>query len=320
MLTGEDLIRGEKKHRDSFIFTNHAKLLYSANELPRSEDTTDAFFRRWILVKFPYVFEGENCDPKKLDSLRSEEELSGLLNWALEGLTRIIKQGGFSMTQSRDSIKDEWIMQTDSLKAFVDKCVKTDADGLITKDFFYDSYTDFCDEYDLTPEDKALVGRRLPTILPGVKVRRVGPRGNRSRAWVGLVIEQENELDGGIVGGDGKTTHMGKQETLRDSSVHKVHDFSHLSQKKYSNTYILSDVDTGLHGHKDTIMDTPTPLNFWAFLNDCIKPDELIEKELLIVDAGEKGYTPEFVEDCLEKFKLEGRVYEPKAGFFKLIK
>jgi len=88
-LTGEDkYISADVKHKDPIQFTNKATLMFSANKIPGTRyDKTDAFYKRWIIVKFPYrfvdnpVMENEKKrDTKILDKIESEEEFSGLLN------------------------------------------------------------------------------------------------------------------------------------------------------------------------------------------------------------------------------------------------
>jgi phage/plasmid-associated DNA primase len=49
--TGGDLIRAEFKFRDAFSFRCYALPLFSANELPRTADQTDAWFDRWIIIR-----------------------------------------------------------------------------------------------------------------------------------------------------------------------------------------------------------------------------------------------------------------------------
>jgi len=56
-LTGGDVVSGEHKFKDSFEFISSAKLLFSANRPPRSDDATHGFFRRWDVVPFTRCFE-----------------------------------------------------------------------------------------------------------------------------------------------------------------------------------------------------------------------------------------------------------------------
>ncbi len=102
----------EEKFKNPVYFENYAKLIFSANELPYTDDTSDVFFRRWIILDFPYQFvdvpdiENENerqKDPTIDEQLHTQQELSGVLNWALGGLDHLLKQNRFSEnTHSRE--------------------------------------------------------------------------------------------------------------------------------------------------------------------------------------------------------------------------
>jgi len=190
MLTGQDRIYGQKKHQDPFDFYNYAKLLYSANELPGTNDMSEAFWRRWIVIKCPNHFPigDPKTDTKILDKLTTPNELSGFLNWALAGLKRLLQQGHFTETKTREEIEDEWTMRTDNLRAFVKKHTVADSDYYIQKDVFYEQYIHFCDYYDLTPSEKALVGRRLPTICPNILDTRLVFEGKQVRCWKGIAL------------------------------------------------------------------------------------------------------------------------------------
>ena len=95
MLVAGDPMKAEKKHCQPFDFQNYAKLFFSANEIPQSEDKTYAYFRRWIIFFFENVFEGDDNDPNLIDRLTTQEEMSGLLNLALIALKQLIKDNGF---------------------------------------------------------------------------------------------------------------------------------------------------------------------------------------------------------------------------------
>jgi putative DNA primase/helicase len=58
-LTGGDVLSAEYKYHDSFEYVPFAKLVFSANQPPRSDDPTHGFFRRWQVIPFTRTFEGE---------------------------------------------------------------------------------------------------------------------------------------------------------------------------------------------------------------------------------------------------------------------
>lgn len=197
MLTGEDLVRGNKKHREPFVFRNHAKLIFSGNELPQTYDTSSAFWRRWVIINFPNTFPKEKRDPNILSKLTTEDELSGLLNWAIEGLRRILVNNGFSTTKSREAIEKEWVTRTDSLRAFISEFIEVNKDYALEKEDFYEKYCLFCESVDVVPISKEKIGRRIQQIIPRVRGERrvVIDDSNikeRKRLWVGITYNDNN--------------------------------------------------------------------------------------------------------------------------------
>ncbi len=191
MLTGGDTIRGEKKYQNSFQFKNHAKLIYSANELPKTEDKSKAFFRRWVVIDFPYKFDetDEDTNPNLPHSIIDEEELSGLLNWALKGLHKVLKRGEFSQTKTRDKIKEKWIMQTDSMRGFVDLALEQKKDSLVPKDGLYELYKEFCNQNNLEVESKRNFTQDMNKYCPYSKITRPRKGNNRPRCWDNIVVK-----------------------------------------------------------------------------------------------------------------------------------
>jgi putative DNA primase/helicase len=117
-LTGDDcFLRGEEKYKPAFYFKNTARLIFSANHLPKG-DIDYAFSRRWILIHFPNTF--ENGDKDLFDKLKPE--LSGLLNLALEGLQRLQSNGKFSNSKSIEETQREYILNMDSVAMFLEEC------------------------------------------------------------------------------------------------------------------------------------------------------------------------------------------------------
>ncbi|HMB45764.1 MAG TPA: phage/plasmid primase, P4 family, partial [Candidatus Methanoperedens sp.] len=145
-LTGfTDKISGEKKFKDTFEFVNGAKLIFSANQLPQVDDETDAFWNRVILIDFPNKFEGKKDDKELIKKLTTREELSGLLNFALQGLDQLLKNGRF--TYDHDTTYERWQKNTEvenPVQDFMEKCIETRIDALATKEALYDAYVVYC--------------------------------------------------------------------------------------------------------------------------------------------------------------------------------
>jgi len=143
-LTGGDTLRAERKNQHPFTFRNYAKLIFSCNQLPASPDNSDAFFRRFQIIQFANVFPDKTADKHILDRLTTPEELSGILNWALIGLARLLEQGCLTNTQTTEQIKQLYTEMSDPIQAFLTEAVEEDVDAYVVKDELYRTYAEFC--------------------------------------------------------------------------------------------------------------------------------------------------------------------------------
>jgi phage/plasmid-associated DNA primase len=107
MLVSGDTIRAQKKHGQPFDFRNIAKLIFSAMN-PRIKWPNYAYFKRWIIILFGRIFQGEDKDTNLIEELTTEEELSGLLNPAIIALKQLIKDNGFIHVDNVHVIQKEY--------------------------------------------------------------------------------------------------------------------------------------------------------------------------------------------------------------------
>ena len=201
MVTGGDLLTADRKYKDPFNFVNYAKLIFSANKLPESKDDTDAYFRRWIFINFPNRFEGSNCDPYLFDKLSVDEEISGLLNFALEGLKRLLENNAFTNTPSTDGMRESYQRLASPIAAFVMDCVEVSADEFVVKDDLYNAFIDYCSKKNLPGMAKNAFSMRLHEH---VRVNDYRPTigGKRVNAWQGITLEGTTDTkNGGNVSG-----------------------------------------------------------------------------------------------------------------------
>lgn len=122
-LTGESCIQAEEKGKDPFSYTSYAKLVFSSNYLPKVDDPTDADFGRFMIIQLTSRF-GDRCgdikakpkDPTLLERLLIPEEMSGLLNKALEGIKRL-KDNNWEFSYGLTADQVAMIMQGDKKHA-----------------------------------------------------------------------------------------------------------------------------------------------------------------------------------------------------------
>jgi hypothetical protein len=78
---------------------------------------------------------------------------------------------------------------------FVLEEIEYDIQKMVTKNDFYEKYQEFCEEHNTTADEKALVGRRLPTIVPRIKVARLRVSGTPQRVWKGIKFKRFTDLN-----------------------------------------------------------------------------------------------------------------------------
>ncbi len=87
---------------DPFDMTSYAKLIFSANEMPRTNDFSDGLGRRLQIVPFKAKFSAndEDFDPFNTDKLMSDESRHYVLNLALNSLKRLLKNNQFTKSKA----------------------------------------------------------------------------------------------------------------------------------------------------------------------------------------------------------------------------
>jgi len=194
MLTGGDAITAEKKFKNPFTFTNYAKLMFSCNRLPMSLDDTDAFFRRWLIVVFPNQFEGDKADPNILRKLTTHDELSGLLNLALERLKRLLERNRFTISPTTEELREEYMRKSNPIGAFMTECVKADPEGVIVKKELYSLFCEYCRRNKLPAVNQDTFFKAVPKYYNVAETRLNRPDiEGRPRAFTGIALTEAGE-------------------------------------------------------------------------------------------------------------------------------
>lgn len=305
IMTGKGRVYADVKFKDHFEFMNIAKLIFSCNELPTTFDTTDAFFRRWNIVRFNTVFEGEKEDTSLPYSIMTDDEMSGLFNWALEGIERLYKQNGFSTSETTEDTKSEWILRTDPMRAFVAKYVEYSPTEYITKDEFAIALNEFCIDHNSAEITKQKIGQRLPAILPKIGVDRVYIEGKQERVWKGITFKskkplEENQSNGFVsIEGDKKEQNKTDIQANLYSSITRGCIKEEL--KKVGLLSSTSNNNSNLKQIKKAI------------------GEEFIEEEFINFFLNHPTFDEKIAKKTLNLWKEKGIVYEFKQGRYKWI-
>lgn len=176
-VTGNSSIWADiKNHPKGINFIPYAKPVYACNELPPVTDYTDAFFARQLqitllnkyLVKGSPEIDNETVferDDTIYERLTTPEKLSGMVNYALEGLKRLREQGHFTIDKHRttEEKRETWIRKTNPTHAFITDEIETgNEDWCITVDDFFDEVVAFCERNNFDkPTSRHIITRKM---------------------------------------------------------------------------------------------------------------------------------------------------------------
>lgn len=190
-LTGGDLTTFEQKGRDPFSAVNRAKLVFACNTPPTFGDKSEAVWNRLVAIPFTYTVPAGKKNPAMLTDGFWAEDLSGILNWALDGLARFRSNGGrFTKSASCDVLKREHRQDSNPARRYLleeYEWTSKEADHVPVAEL-YSGYKLWCEEQGykskLTgPRFAKEVDSAFPGIAPAKTVRR---RETSVRCRVGL--------------------------------------------------------------------------------------------------------------------------------------
>lgn len=180
--TGGGYISGEEKFGDYSQFKCFAKQIFMANKIPPVKDNDDmAYFSRWMPIRFDNM--PTEIDPFLRDKIINPKEMSGILNWALQGLYRLLKNGKFSYTKTPEQIKTIMEMSGNPLVAFAYDVLDERDKGRITKEEMFDIYSLWARENDRPRLSKEQLGRQLPIYIKYLTAKK-----DKERFWDGGII------------------------------------------------------------------------------------------------------------------------------------
>lgn len=146
MISGES-ITVERKGERPFKFRPYAKHIYSANSIPRSFDKSEGFYRRWIFIPFNATFSPDDpdYDPMIFDKITTDQALSYLLNLALKGARRLMKQGKFTQPASVANALEAYRTDNSTTLSWIEDKGLTEEYFLANStDKIYSDFTDWC--------------------------------------------------------------------------------------------------------------------------------------------------------------------------------
>jgi P4 family phage/plasmid primase-like protien len=180
MTTG-DVIRVERKHKDTYDVRPTAKLLFLGNELPPLYDRTEGVWRRMLTVPFDQVIPEEKRIPDYARKI-FKKEAPGILNWLLVGLKRLKERGHFIEPEACKRLKNQHRLACDHEAEYLMEHFQYDANApetfTTTADLIMSGYRNWCEANGYRPVGKNKLGEAIGRVFPEAMKRRqlVTPR------------------------------------------------------------------------------------------------------------------------------------------------
>ncbi|MDO4943436.1 MAG: phage/plasmid primase, P4 family [Lachnospiraceae bacterium] len=151
-LLGRDSITARHLHQREFSFIPKFKLVINTNYLPTITDDTVFSSGRINVISFDRHFTQEEQDKHLKDRLRNKEELSGILNWCIEGL-QLYRQQGLEPPKAVRNATNTYRTDSDKIGNFINECLTKTGKNSKAKDI-YEVYIKWCDDNGYGCENK----------------------------------------------------------------------------------------------------------------------------------------------------------------------
>ena len=170
-LTGGDKIKAEFKNQDPFMFENHAKLIFSANELPAFKDFTDGFKRRVCLIDYNFI--DNFTDNFDMEAIYKEipafaykciMKFKERLDKPVIDKSCNVPVNQLSITPKMIADREAWLKESNNVAQFVDECCELSSDYHIGNVALRNQYKKFCDENGYKAMGKTKLNKELSNL------------------------------------------------------------------------------------------------------------------------------------------------------------
>ena len=189
MVSGEG-VKAERKYKDPFTVKPRTKHFFSANRAPERREDDEAFWNRWLTVIFPQSVPRDEQNPDLTQELTADEELSGILNWAIEGYQRLQEQQSFTNEPRPDENREMWERDGSAVERFYRACLEESSGASVPKSEAYAAYKQFAEEKGLESVSKHKFTSTL-TKHQGVSTTQRRKDGEKIRLYTGVGLSDD---------------------------------------------------------------------------------------------------------------------------------
>jgi putative DNA primase/helicase len=192
-ISGEDSLTVDIKYQQQWTGKLPTRFWLISNELPHLGDASMAVIGRFVILNTTRSWLGREDLTLEREL---EDELPGILNWALAGLARLAREQRFTPTPATDDIIATLQELASPVAAFVrDRCQIDPSLETVVEDL-YRAWKQWAEDNGQRAKTKQNFGRDLRAAVPRVKLSRPGAHAaSRGRVYRGLGLLPEDADD-----------------------------------------------------------------------------------------------------------------------------
>ena len=158
-------IRIQRKNQRAYDTTLYAKLFFNANKIPDSDDMSDAYNRRVVIITFPNRFEGALEDKQLIAKLTTETEKSGIFNILMNALRQIRQNKDIYVNEKTiEERRLKYLRAHNSIRAFMEEVIdweSSNEDDYVSKVDLHLIYSIYCSIYRIPVENYDVFCKRI---------------------------------------------------------------------------------------------------------------------------------------------------------------
>lgn len=206
-LTGNDTIIARMLYKNSIEFKPICKFFINTNHRPKVTDRTVFLSKRIKVIPFDHHFPDDKQDTGLKDELIQKENLSGILNWCIEGLRYLSKKDfskeAFAEPEAVKRAIDDYEQaffgksatqqDNDDITQFIAEVLEQNSGSEIRAMSAYGRYCEWCEEKDCEVYSQKMFSQKMGTH---VTIRRKRPSGRSDANPVSMIIGYKFKSEG----------------------------------------------------------------------------------------------------------------------------
>lgn len=164
LVSGEP-VEARQIYGKPFTMRDYGKLMFNCNALPSEVEQTHAYFRRIAPIPFTQTISDEEQDPELANKIIATE-LSGIWNWIMAGLHRLLANKRFTDAELVRNQVEEYRKSSDSVAMFIEEegYKQTNGSPNVLLKFMYGDYKPFCLDNGYRARSLKTFAERLRTL------------------------------------------------------------------------------------------------------------------------------------------------------------